>query len=305
MKIKSLTFLLASFIVSLISIPASIAAGGGGGGGGGFNTPSRTAPSFDPVVTYQEAVKNLKAGNNKKAAKGFKKVLSVSRRDANIQYLYGVALYNQGKYKKAIKPLKKAIKAKPEHQIARGYLSSAYRQAGKEDDANTHRKMLLDDLTNCSDCELKDRIETAIKVADGAALQAAQSVQAFDGLANADSGDTQYLDAIEEINQGNYAAAIASLQKAAIVHGPHPDILTYLGFANRKLGNLDQAYYFYKTALSIQNNHRGAIEYLGEFYVETGRLDLAKAQLHKLNDVCDFGCEEAEELRSWITAASS
>ena len=49
----------------------------------------------------------------------------------------------------------------------------------------------------------------------------------------------------------------------------------------------------------------GANEYLGEYYVETGQLAKADAQLVKLERICKFGCEEAEELRRWIGGAKS
>ena len=93
--------------------------------------------------------------------------------------------------------------------------------------------------------------------------------------------------------------------EAALVFGPHPDILTYEGFANRKLGHYDTAIGFYSAALKLQPNHRGANEYLGEYYVEIGDLKRAKAQLAKLDAICKFGCEEAEELRRWIDGRKS
>jgi tetratricopeptide (TPR) repeat protein len=87
--------------------------------------------------------------------------------------------------------------------------------------------------------------------------------------------------------------------------GPHPDVLTYQGFANRKLSNYDVAISYYSAALKLDPEHRGANEYLGEYYVETGQLAKANAQLVKLDRICKFGCEEAEELRRWIDGARS
>ena len=105
------------------------------------------------------------------------------------------------------------------------------------------------------------------------------------------------------INKGNYQAALVSLEESAYSFGPHPDILTYQGFANRKLGNRDLALNYYQQALSVDSEHRGANEYLGEYFVEIGDLESANQQLAKLDSICSFGCEEAEELRRWIKAS--
>ena len=56
--------------------------------------------------------------------------------------------------------------------------------------------------------------------------------------------------AVGLINEGRYEAAIASLQDAKATFGAHPDILTYLGFANRKLGRFDIAESYYRQALA-------------------------------------------------------
>ena len=107
------------------------------------------------------------------------------------------------------------------------------------------------------------------------------------------------------INEHRYADAIISLQTAGMSFGAHPDILTYLGFANRKLGKYDVAEGYYKAALAIYPNHRGALEYYGELKVERGDLAGAKANLAKLDRVCTFGCSQADELRLWISLGRS
>jgi len=56
-------------------------------------------------------------------------------------------------------------------------------------------------------------------------------------------------------------------------------------------------------ALDVAPNHKGANEYLGELYVETGEMNKAKVQLAKLEEICSFGCIEENELRSWIVKA--
>ncbi|KPF77092.1 hypothetical protein IP88_06325 [alpha proteobacterium AAP81b] len=124
-------------------------------------------------------------------------------------------------------------------------------------------------------------------------------------LAASDFGDGQYLAAVALINERRYDEAIAALQAARGVFGPHPDILTYLGFANRKLGRFAIAEGYYRAALAAAPGHRGATEYFGELMVERGDLAGARRMLATLDGQCRFGCTEAEELRAWIVAGRS
>jgi tetratricopeptide (TPR) repeat protein len=121
-------------------------------------------------------------------------------------------------------------------------------------------------------------------------------------FASAQGGDQAYLDAVALINEHRYEDAIASLHRAEKAFGPHPDVLTYLGFANRKLKRYDIAESYYLAALRIAPNHRGATEYYGELMVERGDFAGAKVKLAALDKVCSFGCYEAEELRRWIAS---
>ena len=75
------------------------------------------------------------------------------------------------------------------------------------------------------------------------------------------------------------------------------DTLNYLGFTTRKLGDYEKGEEFYLQGLQIEPNHRGINEYLGELYVVTGRMDMAKERLEVLK-TCN--CEEYDELKEII-----
>ena len=78
------------------------------------------------------------------------------------------------------------------------------------------------------------------------------------------------------------------------------DLYNYLGFANRKLGNLDKASYNYRKALEISPKHKGALEYQGEMYLTLGKLEKAEENLKKLESICFLGCEEEKILKETI-----
>ncbi|MDC0400837.1 hypothetical protein OAS96_00340 [Candidatus Pelagibacter sp.] len=75
------------------------------------------------------------------------------------------------------------------------------------------------------------------------------------------------------------------------------DTLNYLGFTTRKLGDYKKGEEFYLLGLKIDPNHKGINEYLGELYVVTNRIDLAKERLEVLKN-CN--CEEFSELKEII-----
>ena len=117
------------------------------------------------------------------------------------------------------------------------------------------------------------------------------------GLEHAGLG---YFKSVSLINQARYQDAIDELHVLAATHGPHPDVMNYLGYSHRKLGLFAQAEHYYLVALAVDPQHRGANEYLGELYVETGQMEKAKIQLATLENICAFGCIEENELRGWI-----
>ena len=94
-----------------------------------------------------------------------------------------------------------------------------------------------------------------------------------------------------------YSKAYDKLVKAYKKDEKNADILNYLGFTLRKSGNFEEAEKFYLAGLEIKPDHKGINEYLGELYVKTNRIDLAKKRLEVLKD-CK--CEEFEELKELI-----
>ena len=94
-----------------------------------------------------------------------------------------------------------------------------------------------------------------------------------------------------------YSKAYDKLSKAYDKDKKNPDILNYLGFTLRKAGNFEEAEKFYLEGLKIKPNHEGINEYLGELYVKTNRIELAKERLEVLKG-CK--CEEFEELKELI-----
>ena len=135
------------------------------------------------------------------------------------------------------------------------------------------------------------------------------------GDSSSDSGSDNYLDKYKAaknlVKRGKkleskgknekalklYDSAYKKLLEANKIESRNPDILNYLGFTLRKAGMYEQAEKYYLQGLEIKPDHNGINEYLGELYVKTQRIDLAKERLAVLKD-CN--CEEYKELEEII-----
>jgi len=132
------------------------------------------------------------------------------------------------------------------------------------------------------------------------------SVAATGALAvdNITSRDAPYLASVRaKIQAKDYKGALAELTPMLETH-QHADVYSLMGFALRKTGDYKQAYTFYRKALDFDPEHKGALEYLGELYVETGQVDKARENLALLKKLCPVGCEEMFDLEEAIASAN-
>ena len=95
----------------------------------------------------------------------------------------------------------------------------------------------------------------------------------------------------------NYEKAKKFLIKSNDKNPNNADTLNYLGFTTRKLGDYENGEKYYLQGLAINPNHNGINEYLGELYVATNRIELAKERLKVLEN-CN--CKEFNELKAVI-----
>ena len=106
--------------------------------------------------------------------------------------------------------------------------------------------------------------------------------------------------AVNQVQDGQYETAIATF--VALKEADSPDVENYLGYANRKMGRMEEARVHYENALALDPDHRGALEYFGEWHVEMGKLDDAKGLLQRLGSVCGTNCQEYQALADAIAA---
>ena len=143
------------------------------------------------------------------------------------------------------------------------------------------------------------------------------SINAYSAGSDSDSGSTpkkiksDYNKAVEAIKfakkfekkgkvekaKKRYEKAQKLLLKSNKKFPNKADTLNYLGFTTRKLGDYENGEKYYLEGLAIDPNHIGINEYLGELYVVTNRINLAKERLEILKS-CN--CEEYQDLKDII-----
>ena len=94
-----------------------------------------------------------------------------------------------------------------------------------------------------------------------------------------------------------YKKAKNLLIKSNLEEPNKANTLNYLGFTTRKLGDYKNGEKYYLQGLAIEPDHVGINEYLGELYVATNRVDLAK---ERLNILQGCNCEEYLDLKAII-----
>ena len=99
-----------------------------------------------------------------------------------------------------------------------------------------------------------------------------------------------------------YAKAQKLLLKSNSEKPNKADTLNYLGFTTRKLGDFENGEKYYLQGLEIEPNHIGINEYLGELYVATNRLNLAKERLKVMmnqKDELELAIEDLKKMLEW------
>jgi Flp pilus assembly protein TadD len=295
----------ALILTGLLAAAAWPALASGGGGGGMSEAPSVSAPAYDPAADYARGVAALQAGRYKEAARALKRVTGAVPGDPDGWRLLGQAAAGDGDWKGSRRAYEKVVKLAPDDVAAHAGLGVALARL-QDAKARSELDWLNAKAQACADaCPDADALKAAVGAVQGAlAGDAAVKPQAalrppmlFAGPA---AGDLAYSTAVSLINQHRYDEALAALRSAQAVFGPHPDILTYQGYAWRKKGAFDRAETYYRQALAIAPDHRGATEYYGELKVERCDLAGARLMLARLDTICAYGCAEAEELRRWI-----
>jgi tetratricopeptide (TPR) repeat protein len=94
---------------------------------------------------------------------------------------------------------------------------------------------------------------------------------------------------------GYYAYALPILQ--AVSRTDDSMVYTMLGYVQRRLGRFEAGMALYEKALAIDPDNVNTHEYMGEGYVQIGKMDLARVELATVRRICgSTDCEQYEDL---------
>jgi tetratricopeptide (TPR) repeat protein len=96
---------------------------------------------------------------------------------------------------------------------------------------------------------------------------------------------------------GQYETALGYL---TLANRKDERVLTYMGFATRKLGRVDEALPLYRQALAVNPNYVVARAYLGEAFLTKGEPDKARAELGEIAQRCGASCPAYVDLEGQI-----
>ncbi len=114
--------------------------------------------------------------------------------------------------------------------------------------------------------------------------------------------DPEYRQARRWIEEKKFPPAIEKLEVLLKRSPTSPVLLNWLAFSHRKLKNYPLSKEFYDAALKSDPTFLPALEYQGEWFLETGDMASAKANLARLEQLCGR-CHEWGDLRDAIAKA--
>jgi len=118
------------------------------------------------------------------------------------------------------------------------------------------------------------------------------------GTEEEESGNPDAVAGKKAVEDKDWKRGVELLTKAAAAEPENAQIQNWLGFAQRKQGNLDAAFAAYNKALKLNPQLKTAHEYIGEAYLMSGNIAKAEQHLAELKKICSpIPCEEYKDLR--------
>jgi tetratricopeptide (TPR) repeat protein len=140
-----------------------------------------------------------------------------------------------------------------------------------------------------------DPTQDAIKEATGARGEAEKWYH--DAFEDVQKGKSALEAKKEKDAEKRFRRALERGEKAVGLDSSYYEAWNLVGYSARKLKDYDRAVGSYQRCLAIKSDYAPAREYLGEAYLEMGKLDLAKEQLAAID-----ASAYAEEARTLETA---
>ncbi len=240
---------------------------------------SRRQPATDVPAGFlsdliQKGVQAHRAGRLDEADSFYRKVLDIHADHDEANYLTGLIALGGGRIERAVKLIKRAIRANPGKAAYHANLAPALQRQGRLDDAaaSCHTALSLDPNYAEAHANLADVLQQQGKLDEAeSSYRKALTIdpsfaEAYNNLGNV----------LKE--QGLMDEAVASYRQA-LANNPNDAEAHYnIGYALQEQGQLEDAAASYRKALAINENFVLVHYHLGNLYEKTNQLE--KAELH-------------------------
>ncbi len=141
------------------------------------------------------------------------------------------------------------------------------------------------------------RLGRAVLIATLLALGAgpAGAVTGFDAEPPPAAADDPYAAGVAAFEQEDWQGVLDHMSTALEARPWLDNAHNLMGFAYRRLGDYPAALDAYDKALTLNPYNRGALEYLGEAYLELDRFDDAKGTLLRLAEACKLAGDGSDD----------
>ena len=102
------------------------------------------------------------------------------------------------------------------------------------------------------------------------------------------------------IKNEEWKQALQLLEPLTKSHPNSADVRNLMGFTQRKTGRFEKSLKNYLRALQLDPEHLEAHAYLGELYIQTGKLEKAVEHAKMIAKLCPPGCKPRAELEAAI-----
>jgi tetratricopeptide (TPR) repeat protein len=150
--------------------------------------------------------------------------------------------------------------------------------------------------------KMEDTTSTGVKKCKGKKVYDSKSKKCVKAEKSSSLSDDDVYAAVKRLAYSRkYDQALDVLDLAKDAQTPR--MLTQRGFITRKMGDVEAAFPYYRSALAMDPSYTLAREYMGEAYIQLGRVDLAREQLEKIAEICGTDCGDYRSLAKQIEVA--
>ncbi|MDB5459001.1 MAG: repeat-containing protein [Caulobacteraceae bacterium] len=231
--------------------------------------------AFSPAVLFQTARQAHQAGRPDEAEQGYRRVLQITPRDANVLAHLGTLMLERGRWEEGVGVLDACLAVDPRQQAMLTNRGNALIELGRFEDALASYQAAIDLEPDAAKPGAYNNL--------GAYLQSLgrsqEAVQAYDRAIalEPDTAEAWGNRGIGLTSLGRYDEALAALDRALALNPGYVDAMTNRGIAFYLAGRMEEALAAYRQALAMKRDGAEILSNMALALQALDRLDEALA----------------------------